>query len=920
MGVLPPADDAVARFVRGRGRASGGLLLEGAAGIGKTYHYTLAVKALTEAGWRVLEARPSEAEFRLGGCGLIDLLATVQDAELDDLPPPQRAALRVALLRESAGPDVTDDADPRVVAVALTTLVRQLAGRRPLALVVDDLQWLDPATESALAFLLRRVPEKDVAFVGTLRTPGPDPLSASELESRGYLTRVEVPPLSPAAVSELVESSVDIRLPAPLLARAAETSGGNPFYAVELARTWSRAAAALLDTLPVPDSLQSLVGVRLQQLTEESRRAITAAAAMRRPTEAVLRRLGLASGLPEAERAGVVTVTGGELRFSHPLLAAAAYDSLTGTERADLHRVLAEVDDDLEARARHLALAASGTDAGLAAELDGARQAAARRGDPHAAFELARLALRVTAPDDPSGPERRLALAQLELRVGDGDAADEELAALDADTVPALVRGRALVLRCELAFSVAGPQAARAFGERALAIGESLQDAALVADAHIYLCQASQEDLVRATEHAQRAVEAVDGLENPGPSRLAQSHALAGGQKFRCGLGLDHALFERAVQIETEAGVPAEEMSIGYYAAMLGYSDEIDRSEAVLTSWRRVLTEQVCESQLPFLLMWETNHALKTGRIDDAAQLADAHHDHASRLGFGHNARYAAFNHGRVALARGDALAATAIGDELLAAGRAAGVGPIENLGARLLAEAAIHLGEIDQARVHLDGVLAFAAGSSEDVYAYPHVPLLVEALSAAGELDRAEQLLADYERRADRQGSASARGLAFRARGLVAAARGAEEDSLAAFDASLASYDVDPRLYPHERARTLLLKGMAQRRAKRRSAARETLAAARATYAALGSSGWVARVDAEIDRTGVRRATSTELTASELRVAELAANGMTAKEIAAAMFLSPRTVEDNLARIYRKLGIRSRAELGARLTSLTRP
>ena len=910
------ADQVLDRFARELSDRSAGLLIEGSAGIGKTFHYVRLVDSLAQMGWRVLEARPSESESRLGGCGLIDLLAEVSDAELGELPPPQRHALSVALLREVSD---SGEADPRVVSVALTTLVRGLAGRQRVLVAVEDLQWLDTATESALAFLVKRAPESGLGFVGTLRTPSATPQPVIELETRGLLTRVVVPPLSTEAISELVASRVRLRLPSPLLARAAATSGGNPFYAVELARTWATAHAQFVDALPVPDSLQALVGARISGLPDASRVAVTTASAMRRPTESVLRKLDLDAGLPDAERAGIVTVSAGEVRFSHPLLAAAAYDALTGTERADLHRRLAAVDDELEARARHLALAAHGPDSSLAVELDAARWAAQRRGDPHAALELARLALHVSPPDDSGVPERRLALGSLLFRVGDGDAAQAELTKLDDDSVPDPVRARALVILCELAFSTVSQEAAREYGERALTLAEKLGDDAVTADAHIYLGQACEGDLQRATAHANQALAIVQAMDEPGPSRVALAYALAAGQQFYGGGGLNHELFERAVEVEERSGVPAEDGMIGYYAAMLGSSDEVDRAADVLAAWRKKLTDEVCESQLPFLLMWEANHAIRTGQLAEAERLIEAHGDQARRLGYQHNARYATFNRGRLALARGDLTAATGIGRELLGTGERLDVPAVMTLGNRLLGESSLYAADHEAALASLLRVEELLAGGTENVSAFQHLVQRVEAHAALGDVEQAERALAPYERKAREQSSPSALALAARSRALVAAARGQDESALAAFDESLA-HVADERLLPFERARTLLLKGILQRRLKRKSAARETLTAARGAFDRLGSLGWVQRVDGEIGRIGLRRSAPTELTDTERRVAELAATGMTAKEIASAVFLSPRTVEDNLGRIYRKLGISSRAELGARLSEPPRP
>jgi DNA-binding CsgD family transcriptional regulator len=186
----------------------------------------------------------------------------------------------------------------------------------------------------------------------------------------------------------------------------------------------------------------------------------------------------------------------------------------------------------------------------------------------------------------------------------------------------------------------------------------------------------------------------------------------------------------------------------------------------------------------------------------------------------------------------------------------------------------------------------------------------LVEALVATGRLDAAEQLQADADARAERFGRRSSLATAARSRGLVLAARGRLDEARATLEAALEHHAAAP--WPFEQARTLLVLGQVRRRLRERGAARDAFAAARAEFERLGAPLWTARADAELSRTGIRRGSGLELTESERRVAELAAGGMSNREVAAALFMSPKTVDANLGRAYAKLGIRSRAELGA--------
>jgi len=330
---------------------SSALVIEGPAGIGKSHRWTAVVDKAVARGWRVFRARPSQAETRLVGSALIDLFAPVTDTELAALPGPQHAALASALLRDPG--EHAGEADPRGVAVSCATLLRGLVADGPVLLAVDDVQWLDPETAAALAFVARRMPERGFGMLLAWRTErrgGSAPDLVTAVADVGV--REPVRPLEPAACERVVAEQLHGPVPGPVIRRAVQVSAGNPLYAVEVARALVHAGpGSSYEDVPLPPSLQDVIGAHLHALPDPARMALAAAAALTRPTVRHLRPLGLDDALVAAERAGLAEVSGIEVRFSHPLFAAAAYYDLVGSERSRLHTRLAGVVDEPEERA-----------------------------------------------------------------------------------------------------------------------------------------------------------------------------------------------------------------------------------------------------------------------------------------------------------------------------------------------------------------------------------------------------------------------------------------------------------------------------------------------------------------------------------------------------------------------------------------
>src|ERR671934_804783 len=272
------------------------LLLEGEAGIGKTAMWQATTEAAHERGFRVLRARPSEAERTLSFAALADLLGDAHEL-IEQLPPVQRRPLAVALLLEEAdGPAP----DRRAIGVALLATLRTLAEERPLLLCIDDIQWIDPPTAAALAFALRRLADQPLCVVMAERAAS-DAALGHEVARALPCERLALGPLSLGAVGWLLQERLDSTFPRPILRRIYDHSGGNPFFALELARALRSRDAVLspADELPVPDDLERLLAERLERLPAETREPLAAVAALAEPTLEVVPEESLAPAVAD---------------------------------------------------------------------------------------------------------------------------------------------------------------------------------------------------------------------------------------------------------------------------------------------------------------------------------------------------------------------------------------------------------------------------------------------------------------------------------------------------------------------------------------------------------------------------------------------------------------------------------------------
>ncbi|MDT4942472.1 MAG: hypothetical protein QOJ34_2561, partial [Pseudonocardiales bacterium] len=864
-------DDFVARVPE----HSCALAIEGPPGIGKTHHWTGVVEDAVQRGWRLLLAGPGEGETRTGGLGLVDLLSGVTDDEIAALPAPQRQALSAALLRTA--PPAGHAAAAQIVAVAVTTLVGMLAAAAPVLIAIDDLQWLDATTTSALAFLARRLPPSNVGIAMTRRAPAVEPSLLVALDAGWALRRVEVPPLDEGEIAAVVRDRINFPVPASVLARAAAASGGNPFYAIELAHVWASETGEFISTLSAPQTLQALVDARLRTLPEECRLALATASAIGRARIADLAALGLADALAPAERAGVVAVQRDTVRFTHPLLAAAAYDELAAAERSLVHLRIAGVVTDAEQRARHLALGSATADEGVAVLLDDVCRRAEYRADINAAVDAARLAVSMTPAGRPV-PERRFTVGRLLHKVGEVQAAQAELDELTGPEIPRRTRVRALTLLCELAFATTSHSAAEAYGRAAVQTAVPGEDDDLLVDAHLYLAQVLQATTDVRT-HAHRALELIEAGAHPNPASHAYAIALLAALDIFAGDPFQAEPFERALAVEEAGGVLAEDSMMGYYLAVLAYCDQLEAGFELADRWARRCDDEGCESQQPFILMWRSYLLLRAGQLDEADGVIAQHIVLAERLRQEYNVRFGRANLGRLAVLRGDLAAAREIGESLATSAAGMGAVQLEISGLRLAGEAALYDGDSATAIDHLRRVDRLRDTGRNELYSVSHQAQLAEGLAAAGRLDEADRVLAGFGVAMDRADSAPGRAVTARCRGVLAAARGEDVAALEFLDVALSAYEGQVQL-PFERARTLLLKGQLLRRLRRKANAKAVLTASRDAFDAIGAPGWVERVEDELARIGFRPPAPAELTATELKIIDMVATGISAKDV----------------------------------------
>jgi DNA-binding NarL/FixJ family response regulator len=654
----------------------------------------------------------------------------------------------------------------------------------------------------------------------------------------------------------------------------------------------------------VPDDLRTLVGRRIARLPRRTHDELLRAAALARASAQLVD----VEALAPAEAAGLVTVApDGRIDFTHPLFASAVYGSASASDRARTHRALAAVVDDPEERARHLALASDRPDEATAAALEEAARRARARGAPDAAAELAELAIRLTPDGAEARDPRRLELAEHLLLAGDFRRAETVLEELVRSVERGDLRARARLLLADIVYWHAGESAAVRVSEEALrdAVDPLLRARCLAAVAML----AGTADLPRAAEAARASLDLLAGRTDVDPGLLSLALSTRVRADLFLGAGLDRDGAERALALERESATPpvAVDTRVAFKLAQwLRYVDDLDGARSLLAAVDRAAEEEGDESSLANIVLNRTLLECWSGDLETAAELADRTASLFEPTGVPREAT-------RVWRAYVDAHRGWIDAVRAAEEGAPASEEPaIRMLWDRALGLAELGCGEAGAADRHF---VAAAAALGEMGFREPAIWRIdgdaVEAALAVGDLERAEAVLAPFEAAAARSRIPWSLAVSARCRGLVLAAQGRPDEAVDALVRALEAHEGSP--VPFELARTLLVHGQVLRRLKQKRSARESLERAAAIFDGLGAVPWAERARGELRRTAARAAPD-DLSETELRIARLAAAGLTNDAIASEVFVTRKTVEANLSRAYRKLGIRSRAQLSRAL------
>ena len=872
----------------------------------------------------MLQARPAESETTLSFSGLGDLLDPVLDeAPWPSLPDRSRRALARALVLDDAeGPPP----DPHAVGVAVLDALRGARGRaaarrrgrrRPVARL-----------RFGRGSRLRRRRSRGRARRPPSRTPGlrrerlvrrAPALASPRIASRD----VHVGPFELGALHRVVHEHLGIALPRPLLAEVHEASGGNPFYALEIVRMLRRSKASVEagQPLPLPESLRALVHERLLALPSQSRDYLLAASALAHPTVGLVEAacgVERDAGLGPALEARIVELDGDRIRFTHPLLAASAYEAADPLRRAQVHSCLAELVADPEARGRHLAASVTEPNEKVAAALDDAARPparAARRERLHScstAHESSRL---------PVGTTTRCA-ARWRLRTS--TTSRETLRGRRHSSVtssrPSVPGGRELEQSCVSHACVrtrprrTRPSSSCRQSRRPKAIGRSSRSRTRVSPTCFFRLY---EQLEESVEHAAFAADLALEL---GLEALA-SEALGTKWMAELLLGRESAAPDGGPCARAPArrrgSSGARPASLrGRWLTLCGptivYPPEISSSSS-----SRRCDELGDASSPPNVLAQLAQVECELGELERARVLAlegqEASEQCGQRTLVAHNLALEGLAQAQL----GEADRARAAAARALELVPETGARHGQLIAVRALGQLELALGDPAAAVARLSPTVAFVRqeGIVEPCVA-PFVVDQIEALIELGRRDEAVELLDWYEANARGLERVSALASCLRCRGLLAAQARSLDEAMQAYGDALEWHEKVE--LPLDRARTLLALGAAQRRAKRRREARATLSEALSVFERIGAGLWATRTRAELRRISGRAASPGSLTPAEERVAALVAEGKTNREVAAALFLSDRTVEGHLSRIFGKLGVRSRTELARVLASPT--
>ena len=883
---------------------SGALVITGEPGIGKSALLRYALSRVD--GTTHLSARGAESESELAFASLADFVRPVLD-NLSRIPSAQAAALSGAL---GLGPPAAGDRF--VICAATLSLLDSAAERRPLLGIVDDAHWLDTSSAQAIVFTARRLGTEGIVLL--LASPA---IEGTVLERAG-IEELQLSGLEEEAARELLAQRTQEIAPQVVERLVAETAG-NPLALLELSELLSAdqltGAEPLAGSLPPATTVERLFAHRVGELPESTQQALLVLAASESGRLAdlapALHELGLdVADLDPAEQARLVTSHDETIDFRHPLLRSAVYNAAgTGARRA-AHRALAE-EASRDRRAWHLSAAAPEREDDVADALETSALASRKRGghaEAAAAFERA-----AELTTDGERRARRLVSAADESRIAGGG--DHALRLLDGAL-------------------------------------ESTDDAQLVAEIQhlrgtVEMWRGEPAEAYAVLVHGAEAVEPID------PSKAARMLADAAWASFMAGEindGLEVArracaVAERAEELtqvlagatlglalllrgETDDALPllvryqelldeGEHGSRAYHllrpaGQVLTWLERYEGAEALFQQTIASARENSALGALPYALAGLANVDFRTGQwvtayagASEAVRIAEDT-DQRTLLAFA----LISLSRVEAALGRADDCRA-----HVARALECSSVGAIAALASSILGFLELGLGRAEEAIAALSGLAQDVRNRGlEEPNVIQWAPELIEAYVRVGRTKDAERELEFLARQAEQTGRKWALATAARCRVLLVP----DDEIDTAFAEAIALWD---ETTPFPRARTQLCYGERLRRARRRADAREPLLAALEVFERLRAVPWIERAASELAATGVAASVrdpieAEQLTPQELQVALVVAKGATNREAGAALFLSPKTIETHLSRVYRKLDVRSRTELANLVTS----
>src|SRR6266536_2521468 len=893
----------------------GSAVAVGEPGLGKSSLLKVANQLAQRRGRRVLSVAPTQFDRGLPFAGLAELVNQCPEGAIDRLPAPQRRALAVALQR--AEPDGRE-VDALAVPVAVRSLLTQLGEAGPVGLVIDDLQWLDQASVGSLGFALRGIDPRRLCVLVSTR---PDPVGGADLLRSLAEPRHELilEPLADWAIGRLLRKHLGQRWTPPLAAGVARASGGNPFLSLMIAQAmqsdvskwrWS-AQQGQEPIFPVPPSLAGLLGEKVSVLlSQDARDVLLLVAAAGRLTVAQLQRFveeaRLRSALEGAGDADVAKIGAGSVvAFTHPLWASALYDAAAPDERRRAHRVLADKLEDPVERARHRSKSITTPDEMVADELERAAEISRGRGAQQLAGELLEGAALATPSDVNTFESFRRWLRAVDTYIDAGDALAAR-AALDKGAALADLseqEAQVLVRRARLTEGLRG---ARSLTEQAFRMApagsevraEILQElseyhrmeghgrlALRLADLAITAARAVQRVHIQLVALNQRqGAERLWGLGRPLETlreieRLVESSGLGRSpSEWAWARGFHAAWNDPTAESFVRDGI-ARAVAAGRYGDLsslyiclvlvLIRASKVREASAALDEADRV------GAWAKFSLQEDMARTLikeYTGDLDEARELAERAAARARTIGFTYWLGGFLAQLGFV---------------ETSARNWQAALAPLRELAAIFASTKMVDLEQLLWPVDYTDAALQIGA--------LHEVEVAISLLRRQAEAGRPEAAVA-----------------ADRCQALLSAARGDVDQALTELRRVVELVGSE---CPFEAARSRLALGQVYRRAGHKGMAVETLNASAAAFDEIGVPRWAERARDEAGRVGLYPTTST-LTGTERRVAELVASGRSNQEAAAELFLSVKTVEANLTRIYRKLSVRSRTELANHLSS----